>query len=58
MPGLVVHVGGRRIAVDQRPAVHRIGGAARLVLDREQHFAGVEVDHVLEAVLVVIGPRW
>jgi len=22
--------------------------ASRLVLDREQHFAGVEVDHILE----------
>ena len=58
MPGLVIHVGRRRIAVDQRAAVHRVGRAARLVLDREQHFAGVEVDHVLEAVLVFVGLRW
>src|SRR5579863_51490 len=52
--GLVIHIGRRRIAVDQRAAIHRIGLAARLVLDGEQYLLGVEIDHVLEPVLVLI----
>ena len=57
MAGPVVAVGLRRVAVDQRPAVDRMGLAADLVLDREQHLAGVEIDDVPEAVLVVVGFR-
>src|SRR5580658_9846662 len=53
--GLVVGIGLRRIAVDERAAIHRVGLAARLVLDGEQHFTAVEVDHVSEAVLVFVG---
>src|SRR6516165_2945143 len=51
---LVIHVGLRRVAVDQRPAIHRVGLAARLMLDREQHFAAVEIDQVVEAILIIV----
>src|SRR5262249_32771843 len=52
--GLVIGIGLRRIAVHQWPAIHRIGLAARLMLDREQHVAAVEVDEVVEPVLVIV----
>src|SRR6476620_2849822 len=54
MARLVGAVALRRIAVDQRPAIQRMGLAADLVLDREQHLARIRVDHVLEAIFVVI----
>src|SRR4029077_339565 len=44
----------RRVAVDQGPRVERVRHAADLVLDLEQHLAGVEVDDVLEAVLAAV----
>ena len=44
----------RRIAVDQRPQVHRVGGAAHLVLDREQRRTARKVDDVAKAVLVLV----
>src|SRR5262249_32384350 len=50
----VVAVGLRRIAVDQRAQIHRVRGAAHLVLDGEEQLAAVEIDDVLEAVLVLI----
>ena len=50
MAGLVVAVALRRVAVDQRAAEHRMGLASHLVLDREQHLAGVEVDEARELV--------
>src|SRR5262245_49301531 len=55
--GLVVAIALRRIAVDQRAAVKRVGLAADLVLHREQHLARVEIDNVLEAVFVVVDLR-
>ena len=42
------------VAVDQRPRIKRVRHAADLVLDREQHVAGVDVDDVLEAVLAAV----
>src|SRR4030088_3432830 len=50
----VVAVGLRRIAVDQRPHVHRVRGAAHLVLHREQMLAACEIDDVAKAVLVLV----
>src|SRR4051794_19470840 len=50
----VIAVVDRRIAIDHRPHEHRVGGAAPLVLDREQRLAAVEIDDVAEAVLVLI----
>src|ERR1700682_2269844 len=47
-------VGLRRIAVDQRPQIHRVRGAAHLVLDREQVPAIGGIDDVAKAVLVLI----
>src|SRR5450755_4698324 len=47
-------VGLRRIAVDQRPQIHRVGGAAHLVLDREQVPAIGRIDDVAKAVLVLV----
>src|SRR6516165_6045122 len=54
MPGLVVAVALRGIAIDQGPAVERMSLAAHLVLDGKEHLARVEVDHVLEAIFVVV----
>src|SRR5689334_8635652 len=50
----VVAVGLQRIAVDEGAQIHRMGGAAHLVLDGEQVPAAVEIDDVLEAILVLI----
>src|SRR5204862_2315262 len=52
--GLIVNVALRRIAVHERPAIHRIGLAAGLVFHGEQHLAAVKIDHVLEAILVFV----
>src|ERR1700676_1201464 len=50
----VVAVGLRGVAVDQGAAVERMGLAAHLVLDREQHLAGVEGDDILEPIFVLV----
>src|SRR6186997_3236374 len=47
-------VGLRRIAVDQRPQVHRMGGAAHLVLDGEKMPAVGGVDDLSKAILILI----
>src|SRR5207244_1997879 len=52
--GRVRAVGLRWIAVDQRPQVHGVGGAAHLVLDREQVSAARRIDDVAKAVLVLV----
>src|SRR5712664_4000790 len=52
--GCVVAIGLRRIAVDQRPQVHRVCGAAHLVFDREQVLAISKIDDVAEAVLILV----
>src|ERR1700674_5530349 len=52
--GCVGAVGLRRVAVDQRPQVHRVGGTAHLVLDREQLPAIGGIDDVAEAILVLV----
>src|ERR1700738_4594699 len=49
-----VAVGLRGVAVDQGAAVERMGLAAHLVLDREQHLPRVEIDDVLEAIFVLV----
>src|ERR1700675_4829051 len=54
MAGRVSAVGLRRVAVDQRPQVHRVRGAAHLVLDREQVPAIGKIDDVAKAVLVLV----
>src|ERR1700730_7025261 len=46
--------GRRRVAVDQRPEIHRVGGAAHLVLDREQVPAVSGIDDVAKAVLILV----
>src|SRR5262249_54692906 len=52
--GAIVAVALRRVAVEQRAAVERTGLAAHPVVDGEQPLAGVDVDHVLEAIFVVV----
>src|SRR5712692_10126368 len=52
--GRILHDGLRRIAIDQRPQVKRMLHATHLMLDREQHFAAVWVDNVLEAILMLV----
>src|ERR1700733_15143348 len=52
--GCIGAVGLRGIAVDQRPQVHRVGGAAYLVLDREQRRTARKGDDVAKAVLVLV----
>src|SRR5260370_10262895 len=52
--GRVSAVGLRRIAVDQRPQVHRMGGAADLVLDREKVPAISGINDVAKPVLVLV----
>src|SRR4030088_600797 len=52
--GRVSAVGLRRIAVDQRPQIHRVCGAAHLVLDREQVPAISGIDDVAKAVLILV----
>jgi hypothetical protein len=47
-------VGLRRIAVDQRPQIHRVDGAAHLVLDREQVPAIGGIDDVAKAILILV----
>src|SRR6266851_10333986 len=47
-------VGLRRIAVDQRAQIHRVRGAAHLVLDREQVPAVSGIDDIAKAVLVLV----
>src|SRR5438874_243488 len=54
MAGLVVAVALRGVAIDQGPAIERMGLAAHFVLDGEQHLARFEIDDVLEAILVVV----
>src|SRR6266852_8034890 len=53
-PGQIVAVRLRRVAVDQRARVERVADAADLVLDGEEHLAGLGVGYILEAVLVLI----
>src|SRR6266542_5964291 len=53
----VVTVALRRVAVDERAAIERVGLAAHLVLDGEQHLTRIEIDHVLEAIFVLIDLR-
>src|SRR5262249_32839137 len=50
----VVAVALRRVAVDERPAIERVGLAAHLVLDSEQDLAGIEIYDVLEAIFVIV----
>src|SRR4030081_3356480 len=52
--GGVSAIGLCRIAVDQRPQVHRVCGAAHLVFDREQVLAISKIDDVAEAVLILV----
>src|SRR5438477_11425363 len=52
--GRVGAVGLGRIAVDQRPHVHRVRGAAHLMLDPEQRLAVAEIDDVAKTVLVLV----
>ena len=47
-------VGLRRIAVDQRPQIHRMRGAAHLVLDGEEASAVGGIDDVGKAVLILV----
>ena len=47
-------VGLRRIAVDQRAQIHRMGGATHLMLDGEEMPAVGEIDDIGEAVLVLV----
>ena len=54
MAGRVRAVGLRRVAVDQRPQIHRVCGAAHLVLDREQVPAISGIDDVAKAVLILV----
>ena len=54
VPGAEIAVVHIRIAVHQRPVEHRVRHAAHLMLDGEQHFAGIQVDDVLEAVLPLV----
>src|SRR5262245_25168869 len=51
MARLVIAVALRRVAVDERPAIERVGLAAHLVLYGEQDLARIEIDDVLEAIL-------
>ena len=53
MAGFVIDIGLRRVSINKGPAIHRIGLAACLVLDGEEHFAAVEIDHILETILVL-----
>src|SRR5262249_39733854 len=55
--GPVVAVRLRRVAVHQRPAIERMGLAAHLVLQGEQHLARIEIDHVLEPILMLVHLR-
>src|SRR5882724_6374156 len=52
--GRVSAIGLRRIAVDQRPQVHRMCGAAHLVFDRKQVLAISKIDDIAEAVLILV----
>src|SRR2546430_5305690 len=54
VPRPVVAIALRRVAVDERPAIERMGLAAHLMLHGEQHLARIEIDDVLEAVFVVV----
>jgi len=47
-------VGLSRIAVDQRPQIHRVRGAADLVLHGEQVSAICGIDDIAKAILVAI----
>src|SRR6266568_2471820 len=51
---LVVAVALRRIAVDERAAIKRVGLAAHLVLHGEQDLARIEIDDILEAIFVIV----
>src|SRR5918994_777231 len=50
----VVAVALRRVAVDERARVKRVGETAYLVLDREERLVALQVDDVLEAVLIIV----
>src|SRR4051812_42846212 len=50
----VVAVALARVAVDQRPGIERMGDAADLMLELEQLLAGLGIDDVVEAVLVLV----
>src|SRR5277367_263897 len=52
--GCVSAVGLPRIAVDQRPQVHRVRGAAYLVFDRKQMPPARRINDVAKAVLVLV----
>ena len=54
MARFVIGIGLRRIAIHERAPVHRIGLAAGLMFDREQHFASIAIDQVLKTVLVFV----
>src|SRR5674476_620224 len=47
-------IGLRRIAIDQRPQIHRVGGAAHLVLDREKVRSAGGIDDIAKAVLMLV----
>src|SRR5262245_19089146 len=51
---LVVAVALRRVAVDERPAIKRVGLAAHLVLDGEQDLARIEIEDIHEAIFVIV----
>src|SRR6516164_1550998 len=51
---LVVAVALRRFAVDERPAIKRVGLAAHLVFYGEQDLARIEIDDILEAIFVIV----
>src|SRR5260370_29086658 len=59
MAGRVRAGGLRRVAVDQRPHIHRVCGATHLVLDREQVPAIGGIDDVAETgfILVVLAKK-
>src|SRR4029453_17003938 len=50
---LVVAVALRRVAVDERPAIERVGLAGHLVLDGEQGLGGSGRNDVFEAIFVI-----
>src|SRR5947207_12701883 len=52
--GAVIAVGLGGIAVDQRAGEHRVALRAHLVLDREEHLARIEIDHIVEAILELV----
>ena len=59
-PGLIVVtrreilVGLRRVAVDQRPGIERVGHRTNFVFQRIQPLAAVRINDLAEAVLVLV----